>query len=312
MEVEEKRKKFLQNIQTWPYTYISEKYFQNCGPGIIKKFKRLLLFPSIYLPYSFWRLGLYKKNREVEAKLFFGKSIKLPLVDPESFYLYFFGLLGGPIEIKLTKFFIKNFRKDDIFYDVGANWGFYTYLALEFCKEVHSFEPLPHIFENLSKNLGNETKCFLNNLALTNFGGISTMYVGKSSGKSTIRGEIFKESKELFEKKISVKTTTLDDYLKVHHPPTIIKLDVEGAENLVIEGGKELFKNFSPLIAMEILAQKDGIDNAHEKAIELLKEFGYKIFFLTQEGDLKEINENLFRKLEKDGLTHDNFIFLKQ
>lgn len=309
---EEKRKEFLKRLQTWPLYCLLEKYFNNTGPGVIKKIKRFFLSPSVYLPYSLWRLGLYKKGKEVETKLFFGRSIKIPLVDCDAFYLYFFGLLGDPIEVKLTKFFIKNFKKNDIFYDVGASWGFYTYLALEFCKEVHCFEPLPHVFGTLSKNLLNEPKCFLNNLALSNFNGVSKMYVSPYSGRSTIEREIFQKDEKSFNKEILVKTTTLDEYLKTHNPPTIIKLDVEGAEKLVIEGGKIFLKNYSPLIAMEVWVRGGNLESFHEKAVQLLKELGYKSFFLTQEGDLKRVVGNLHEEVEKKDFSRDNFIFLKE
>ena len=82
-------------------------------------------------------------------------------------FLFLNGILSGFGEYKLTKFFIKNLKEDDIFYDIGANYGFYSCLAAEFCKEVHLFEPIPFIFDNLKNNFKNHQNVFLNNIALS-------------------------------------------------------------------------------------------------------------------------------------------------
>ncbi len=310
MTIIQKKEKFLKYLQSWPQYSASQKFYSNQGPGIIRKIKRLLFSPSVYLPYCLWRLGLYPSS--LKTQLFFGREINLSLIDDDAFCLYFFKLLGGSAELKLTKFFIKNFKENDIFYDVGANWGFYTYLALEFCKEVHSFEPLPHIFDCLFQNLINEKRCFLNKVALSNFNGIFKMYVSQCSSLSTIRKEIFQNKKELFKKEILVKAITLDEYLKTHNPPTIIKLDVEGAENLIIEVGINFFRNFSPVVAMEVWSKEEDLNNLHQNAIRLLKSFGYKCFYINEEGDLKTTNEDLSEIVKKSGFSYDNFIFRKE
>lgn len=306
-----KKKRFLNYLSSWPYKGSAQKFFINQGPGLVKKIKRLIFSPSIYIPYCLYRLGLYRKKDQT-TKLFWGRQIKVSLFDLEAFFLNLCGLLSHPSEVKLTKFFIKNFKENDIFYDVGANWGFYTYLALEFCSQVHSFEPLPNIFKYLLKNLSNEHKCFLNNVALSNFCGESKIYSGKESSRgSTIRTELFLTNKKYFEKEILVKVTTLDEYLKTHSSPTVIKLDVEGSENLVIKGGIKFFKNFSPIVAMEVASNNHYLANLYTEAIRLLKSLGYKSFYLNEEGELKRAEGDLTKLVEKSGYICDNFIFLK-
>lgn len=302
MTIFQKREKFLKSLNSLPYLRQAEKFFLNKGKNFSKKIKRFLFSPSIYLRYLLWRMGFYKKSTKV--KLFFNREIYLPPIDTNAFFLHLFGALAHPMEIKLTKFFIKNFKQNDIFYDVGANWGFYTYLSLEFCKEVHLFEPLPQLFENLKQNLLNEKKCFLNNCALSNYNGFSKLYVGKDySAISTLREEVFQKSKELFKDEILVKTITLDEYIKTHNPPTFIKLDVEGVEDLVIEGGMNLLTKFSPIVAVEIWPKNLDLEGFHQKAIRLMKKIGYQIFFINPDGELKAI---------KKVIGGDNFIFTKK
>jgi FkbM family methyltransferase len=258
MDTELKRKLFLEKLEE---SFRKIKKFEKFrGPGLIRKVKRLFFSPNIYIAYLWYRFNPIKKR---EIRLFWGKTINTIFKDkPPCFSVA--GILPGEEEYKLTKFFIKNLKENDIFYDVGANYGFYTYLALEFCKEAHSFEPLPDVFENLKMNLKNVENVFLNQVALSNKNGNAKIYLTKSSGldasgSSTIVEENLNAHYYKFSDSLDIETTTLDNYLKNHNKPTIIKLDVEGAESLVIEGGYEFFKNNSPIIAMEVWSSKEGV-----------------------------------------------------
>jgi len=218
--------------------------------------------------------------------------------------------LEGISEYKLTKFLIKNLKETDIFYDIGANYGFYSFLGLEFCQEVHSFEPISYIFENLEENFKNIPNIFLNNIAIFDRNGLTFLYINiMGSGGSTIIEEV---KNRLIRKsnKIEVQTITLDDYVKNHSKPTIIKLDVEGAESQVIGGGKEFFKNNSPVISIEVWPKGKG-GEISMKAVEKLRNLGYQSYFLNLAGDLEKIDGDLSEKVDSDDLTNDNFIFLK-
>jgi FkbM family methyltransferase len=54
--------------------------------------------------------------------------------------------------------------------------------------------------------------------------------------------------------KIDVATRRIDTLISDQfiEPAQIVKIDVEGAEMLVLEGGREFFRNYMPLIFMEI------------------------------------------------------------
>ena len=51
-----------------------------------------------------------------------------------------------------------------------------------------------------------------------------------------------------------MNTLTIDSFINTPDAriPDIIKIDVEGAELLVLKGGKEFFKNHKPIIFMEV------------------------------------------------------------
>jgi len=155
MNIEQKRKEFLEKLDdTFKRLRIFLKFV---GPGFGRKIGKLFFTPHIYLPYVLEKIK-YKNSDFVDAKLFYDKKIMLQMIDDNAFAFYFFGLLID--EYKLTKFFIKNLKEDDVFYDIGANYGFYTALASEFCKEVHSFEPNPRIFEYLKESFKNDKNFF--------------------------------------------------------------------------------------------------------------------------------------------------------
>lgn len=305
MTIEEKRKFILEKLEkiekrvkTWE---------RLVGPELKKKVARLIFVPDLYLPSL-----IFKFFPTITINLFGGLKRVTLYSGKDEFKRSWCakGFLCSSEEVKLTKFFVKNLKEKDIFYDLGANYGFYTFLALEFCKEVHSFEPNPAVYSVLKENLKNESKVFLNKVAVSNQNGITKMFLDKKgSGSSTILFEQFLKKREIFnEKHIEVKTITLDEYIKTRLPPTIIKMDVEGAESLVIEGGRNLFLKYNPIIAMEIW----GINNNQEismKAINMLKNLGYKNYAIKEDGSLFEIREIFYKELKEEFV---NIIFQKK
>jgi hypothetical protein len=133
-----------------------------------------------------------------------------------------------------------------------------------------------------------------------------------SRGSSTIIEEALDQHYYKFLNYIEVQTTTLDDYLKNHKPPTVIKMDVEGAEKLVIEGGINFFKNKSPIIIMEVWASKEG-GEISEKSVEMLKKIEYEPYFINMNGDLENIKNknNISQIVDNENLFADNFVFIK-
>ena len=210
---------------------------------------------------------------------------------------------------------IKNLKENDIFYDIGANYGFYTYLALEFCKEVHLFEPIPFIFDNLKDNLKDYQNVFLNNIALSDKKGKVDLFVPESNSiDSTAGSSIVQETTKAhsyqFNKKIEIEADTLENYFKSHNLPNIIKIDVEGAESLVINGGLEFFKNNSPIISLEVWPPKEG-GEISMKAVEKLRNLGYQSYLINKNGELEKVTGDLSIIVDKQGLGGDNFIFKK-
>lgn len=297
----DKRYKFLREFEK---SYRKIKNFDRyAGGGFANKIKRALFSPKIYIPYVLGSLRLFSWYSP-QTRLFFGRKIRFALQDRGAVLFHCIGLWVG--EYCLTKFLIKNLKEEDIYYDIGANHGFYSYLALEFCKKVYSFEPLPSLCNELVMNTKNDKNIVLNRLALSNRSGKTLLYTSISSGLSTINKEIinlgYKKRGEL-----EVHTITLDQYIKDHDQPTIIKIDVEGSEKMVLEGGQEFFQQQAPLIVIELWREEER-RKFSESVIDLLTQWGYRLYGIDQNGDIYSINGKWF---ENNINSEDNFVFIK-
>ena len=129
------------------------------------------------------------------------------------------------------------FKFDDIVIDCGANYGD---LFLELSKKINkhnyiTFEPGPEEFKCLCKSLPYAKN---NNLGLSNKKGRMNFYLLSATGDSTLC------TREDNKNKIEVSLTTLDDYASennIHHCK-LLKLEAEGWEPEIIEGGNNFLK----------------------------------------------------------------------
>ena len=144
------------------------------GGSLARKLRKLSLFGGRYLRWAAARAGL--RPGMVELTLFWGARMRVPYTDNADFVtFYLVGAPGGP-EYKLARWFIRNLKAGDRFYDAGASYGFYTMLAGEFVGpegEIHAFEPLPEIHARLAANA---PRAHVVDAALWDLTGTATMH----------------------------------------------------------------------------------------------------------------------------------------
>lgn len=261
----------------------AEKLFKwwqkNEGASWGKRIRRAVKFNLKYLDFL-----LSKRNHRIfKGKTFFGANIFG--IMPEHFYWSFLGILPDDSEINLSKYLIKNIKEGDIFFDIGANCGFYTLLArlLVGTKgEVHSFEPTPKIFNLLKKNTIGFSNVFTNNLAVYQTRGRLDFYLGEFSTGNSLK----KIENTNFQKTI-IDAISIDEYCKEHTlKPNFIKIDVEGAEEDVVLGAQNVLKANNPDIAMEIWQSNN---KSHRNAFQLLVGLGYVPHLIDKNGDLQVV-----------------------
>lgn len=284
------------------------------------KFKRMLMHPFKYFNAILFREVIYKQRKvekEVSRKTFFGTRMNLLL--PSSTDIYLTGGKSHDSEIRLAKFLINNLGKDDSFVDVGAHYGYFTLLGSKLVGNkgsVYSFEASPKTYKVLSKNLYNETNITSFNLAVSDEVSSLKFYEFPNlySEYNTLDINQFRNESWFSEYKpneVNIKSIILDDFLSEERVcPKIFKIDVEGAENKVINGLRNYLSQNSPFIVMEYLSKERG-NKEHQEAENMLNSLGYSSFVVDKLGNLKKL-DSISKYLEENKLESDNIVFSKK
>ncbi len=158
-----------------------------------------------------------------------------------------------------------NFKKDDVFIDIGGYDGFTTINFIQKCpgyKAIHFFEPDENNLQNAKDALKEYKNIYYYQYALSNKN--ETLYF-KSSGSS---------SKIDADGEIKIHTKRLDDCL--NDKCTYIKMDVEGWESNVIEGARNIIKEHKPNLAICVYHKCDDFWAIPEKVLSIRDD--YKIY----------------------------------
>jgi FkbM family methyltransferase len=177
-----------------------------------------------------------------------------------------------------------------IFYDVGANTGYYGILAAFIGKgkiKTFSFEPVKEHVDILRETIAinrleNEIAVF--SIALGGQNGDRNIYLS-GSGSTIVKG--FMNVNEENVRNISVRK--LDDIFKAGEidAPDFIKIDVEGAEFDMLSGSSDLINEFRPIIFVEIISHIQNGQRSFRNprscaAVNLLKnDFGCILYCLV-------------------------------
>jgi len=136
-------------------------------------------------------------------------------------------------EVFLKKEYEFNYsRPNPVIFDCGANIGFAAlYLKRKYPQaKIFSFEPNPFAFEMLKKNVeanGLDVNCL--NIGVADEHTTLDFYISEAG---SLMGSVLKERGT--GEKYEVKVEKLSDYI-TQHRPDLIKIDIEGAEAMVIK-----------------------------------------------------------------------------
>lgn len=256
-------------------------------------------------PYRFVRIAFNKWGvgpGDATTQTFFGRSFCVPLSDINALDIFYAGSLR-PSEGRVTRFLLNALSEGAVFYDIGANYGFYSALAIALGARVHAFEPGP-VYAYLARNAAEAT---LNHLALSDTKGVADFFdtsKGHKSGMSTMNQSIA-SSLPIDYIKMSVATDLLDTYVAMHEPPTVIKIDTEGFESKVLAGARTLLAEHAPRIVMEVWGD-EGKENSLA-AIALLNEYGYVSYAIEADGSVTPTT------IDIEALGEwNNFVFIKE
>lgn len=177
---------------------------------------------------------------------------------------------------------VRNILKDiDVLVNVGANVGYYCCHALSMGKQVIAFEPidrnLRYLYKNLKANNWAEVEVFP--IALSNQIGILEIY-GHNTSASMVQGWAGIPAQDVTLVPVSTLDTVLGDRLQ--GKKILIVIDIEGAEQWMIEGAtKLLMSEPQPIWLVEINStehqpQQVPINPNFHSTFQLFFEQGYQ------------------------------------
>ena len=190
----------------------------------------------------------------------------------------------GEFETEIVK---NEIKPNDVVLDVGAHIGYFTLLFAKLVGpegKVFSFEPEPKNFELLTKNIeiNNYENVITESKIVSDKNKTCTLYTFETSSGAN---RIYKPNENINVKPIEVDSISLDEYFKNSEflkRIKFVKIDVEGAELLVLKSMKSIFQNnnnikllleFNPKFLLEIGSKSSDFFN-------LLHSESFSIFFI--------------------------------
>ena len=184
-------------------------------------------------------------------------------------------------ERHVAEHLIEQLSKDDVFYDIGANVGLYTCLVANMLppEQILAAEPHPENVRRLRENLQH------NNSSAT----ICEAAIGAESGVAELElhGNQAGEGKHALagadaEETIRIDVVTADELSELITPPTVIKIDVEGAEALVLQGLEPLLADCRPVYCEIHPEDIQRYDSAINEIYELMESYGFQAHQLME------------------------------
>jgi len=184
----------------------------------------------------------------------------------------------------MTEIFTKLITGGMTVIDVGAHAGYYTLIAARAVGDkgrVFAFEPEPSNYKLICKNiqLNNYRNVIPVQKAVTNITGPMKLFLAEDTGGHSIVSDNPRQ------RAILVDSTTLDDFFAARVQPIhIIKIDVEGAENTVLQGMSRLIAA-NPELKIFTEFWPEGLKRAGHLPTEYFKRltnYGFSIYLIDE------------------------------
>jgi FkbM family methyltransferase len=175
---------------------------------------------------------------------------------------------------------LEELRDDDVVYEIGAHIGLWTvFLAQRVSRgELHAFEPdganRKQLGANLALNAARNVS--VHDFAIGNHSGRAAfaVFAGEREGRHSL------VHAHDYDHTVEVDTLRLDDVpgrLGIAQP-TALKIDVEGAEGLVLAGGERLLERPAlRLVYVEFHKRMRQTGWTEERFLDRLRESGFRI-----------------------------------
>jgi FkbM family methyltransferase len=151
---------------------------------------------------------------------------------------------SGSFESETTQLFVKLLLPGDVFFDVGAHVGWYSFVAFSRGPGIaiaYAYEPLAEAFDLLQRNVELNRvngRCIPRRVAMSDRAGTGSLKrfaeIGSMHSSLYQLADLPGDTEE-------VPLTTIDaEAMRISRAPSIVKCDVEGAERMVMEGAQQI------------------------------------------------------------------------
>ncbi len=195
-------------------------------------------------------------------------------------------IAGGNLESAVQEAMVRHLGRGDVFYDIGANLGFFSLLAGHLsgldAGRVVAFEAAPDNAEAIRVNaaLNQVPNIDVICAAVADRPGWGRLQVvdDQSWSKLVQYGE-----HPFTERVIEVPCVAIDELVSSGRvpPPTVVKIDVEGAELEVLAGMRETIAAHRPAIICEL-------HDTHAAFVEAMEACGYRVINLEGTAPMRE------------------------
>lgn len=226
----------------------------------------------------------------VERALRRGRArCKLPSVE-EWLWLDFDFLVAYPLprEDRLLAALLGHLKPGHVFYDVGSFVGWYAIAACRRVAEhggVVAFEPVPETVRLLRRHCalnGLEDRIRIMEAACSNAAGVVSMPVWPTLATTWASGNSLRNvypQEGAQPSWVPICALRLDEFVRSGGaPPSVMKIDVEGAELWALQGAAETLRTARPWIFLEVHAFAWRLFDTTEEALRgFLASVGYDL-----------------------------------
>lgn len=197
---------------------------------------------------------------------------------------------SGRYEQEIMQFVCDLVEPESRCFDIGGHYGYYMMALSKLATKgaVHTFEPVERHAERLRQAITrselHDTQIHqvavagecgeLNLRYAADEGDDSMAYLDAYGGVDTAAAHTHYQSF----KSVTVKTITLNHAAENFGAPQFIKIDAEGAEGAILEGGKELIASAKPRLLIEV----HGIHEAMYCS-DVLQSLDYRAILLSKQ-----------------------------
>ena len=184
----------------------------------------------------------------------------------------------GVWEADVMKLLVRFLRPGSLFVDVGANVGFHAVFGAQLGAHVVAVEPVPWTLELLRANVWRHGA------------DVEVVAAAASDGLGPVRLQLesaHRSGAQIGSTGIEVRAATLDA-LVPQGEVDVLKIDVEGAEPLVLRGASAILERSPVLLAIVEFGLRPHIGGmSPQAALEFYESLGFELCLVHRNGELE-------------------------